>query len=82
MERANELVMDISYMIYDTRFHSLISCLWNTSAFVRSSTRGLEIIMLQKDSPEISGIQLARALQKNSPLGGKASGSSSDPTQI
>lgn len=29
----------------------------------------------------ISGIQLARALQKNSPLGGNASGSSKDPTQ-
>lgn len=34
------------------------------------------------NSPGISGIQLALLLQKNSPLGGNASGSSSDPTQI
>lgn len=30
----------------------------------------------------ISGIQLSRDLQKNSPFGGKTSGSSSDPTQM
>jgi hypothetical protein len=30
----------------------------------------------------ISGIQLARSLQKNSPLGGSASGSSREPTQM
>jgi hypothetical protein len=47
MERVNEVVMDLSYMIYDKRFHSLISCLWNTSTFVRSCTRSFEIIMLK-----------------------------------
>lgn len=35
----------------------------------------------ESDIPGTSGIQLALELQKNSPFGGKASGSSKDPTQ-
>lgn len=61
-------------------YYSVIACLWNTSVLLRTSTPRAR--QEQPDLPGIAGIQLARSLQKNSPLGGNASGLSRDPTQI